>query len=126
MEREESSSTRSGSKVFGSERRQKRSSPPLCENAAVDVRAKQTRAKQKRSRKYARRPVVIMFMRSPPHSTRAVGTTSVQRSAAATAPAATVLRGMKSSLPVRAEDFPMKEGVRQRQIRGCPDALRSG
>src|SRR5258708_2522797 len=129
MEREESSSTRSGSKVFGSERRQKRSSPPLWEKAAVDVRAsersvKDRTAEERRNRKYVGRPVI--FMRSPPHSTRAVGTTSVQRSAAATARAATVLRGTKSSLRVPAEDFPRKAAVRQRPGRGCPNSLRSG
>src|SRR6267143_1052543 len=88
MEREESSSTRSGSKVFGSERRQKRSSPPLWEKATLDVRERQRRAKhrtaeERKSRKHARRPVV--FMRSPPHSTRPSGMTSSQQSTAATA-----------------------------------------
>src|ERR1700687_4930758 len=121
--REESSSTSSGSKVFGSERRQKRSSPPLWEKAEL-VRARETRAKQKRNRKNARRPAIDM--RSPPHKTRASGMTSSQQSAAATAPAATVLRGTKSSLQVREEDFPRKAAVRQRPSRGCPASLRSG
>src|SRR5260221_5177693 len=107
MAREESSSTRSGSKVFGSERRQKRSSPPLWEKADPEKRAQ-----QRRSRKNARRPVVFMFTRSPPRSTGAVETTSGQRSAEVGAPVATVLRGTKSSLPVRAEDFPRKAAVR--------------
>src|SRR5229473_6805674 len=124
MAREESSSTSSGSKVFGSERRQKRNSPPLWEKAEPDVRVRETRAKQKRNRNNARRPVV--FIRSPPRSTRSSGTTSSQQSAAATAPAATVLRGTKSSLRVRAEDFPRKAAVRQRPGRGCRDWLRSG
>src|ERR1700687_482704 len=123
--REESSSTSSGSKVFGSERKQKRNSPPLWEKAEL-VRARETRAKQKRNRKSARRPVVFLFMRSPPRSTRASGMTSSQQSAAVTAPAATALRGTRSTLPVRAEDFPMKAAVRQRPIRGCPDSPRSG
>src|SRR6266403_3507912 len=126
MESEESSSTSNGSKVFGSERRQKRSSPPLCEKADPDVRARETRAQQRISRRNARRPVVFIFMRSPPHWTRAAETKSGQQSAAATAPAATVLRGTKSNLPIRAEDFPMKAAARQRPIQGCRDSPRSG
>src|SRR5580658_313395 len=123
IDSEASSSTRSGSKVFGSERRQKRNSPPVCEKATAERRAKHRSVKERLSPRNPRRPSVLM--QSPLRSIRAAETTSLQRSAAAKAPAATVLRGTKSFLPVRAADFPMTAAVRQRLSRGFQDLLRS-
>src|SRR5208282_1875315 len=129
MEREESSSTRSGSNVFGSERRQKRSSPPFCAKTEPESTTSERRALYRRNRRNARRPVVVIItlalMQVPLRARRASETTSRQRSGGVKAPAATVLRGTKSGLPVRAEDFPMKAAAQQRPSRGCRGLPRS-
>src|SRR5271166_637180 len=58
MESDASSSTISGSKVFGSERKQKRNSPPLCENAAAERRAQPRRSRRKSRRIIMQSPLV--------------------------------------------------------------------
>src|SRR5208337_691300 len=135
MESEASSSTSSGSNVFGSVRRQKRSSPPLWAEAPGARSAKQRRGSRSACRnpfagtdlvdnsfEKTRRP----FMPSPPHySIRRLETMSRQRSAEPGEPDATVPHGRKPGLRARGEDFPRRAGARRPPARGFQGSLRS-